>query len=562
MLTGYSCVRVSSRRAHRLCAGALTAILLTAAQAQSAWVSTGTKALTLNNGSVIGAADAATPMHVAVALKLRNAAALETLIQRMSDPTDSLYGTSLTAAQFAATYSPTAAQAQAVEQYLSSNGFTSIQVDANRLFVTADGTARNVETAFNTAITSYTLNGATVFANSADAQVPSSLSGTVLSVLGLNSIAAMRPFLVKATGTPTVPDLNRSVYGPQDFQKAYDIGRTATGSNTSIAIFAEGDLTQVVKDLRQFETLYKLPQVPVTVNLSGIASTDTSGADEWDLDSQSSTGIAGSVKHLYFYVATSLTDSDIAISFNRFVANPVVKAGSASFGECEAFAYLDGSMLADDEVFAEAAAQGQTVFSSTGDVGAFCPVVGANGVPDSGLPMQSYPAASPYVVAVGGTTLFTNTDGSYNNEVAWYAGGGGVSLLETAPFWQSGVVPGAAAGKGMPDIAMDADPNISGANIIVGGSPLVVGGTSLSSPLSLGSWARIESTHGNKLGFASPLFYKLAQGLNTSTPAPPSVVGFHDIIAGTNGAYAATPGWDYTTGIGSFDISAANALLK
>ncbi len=562
MFTRYSCVCFSSRRTHRLCAGAFSAILLTAVHAQSAWVSTATKALTLNNASVIGAADAALPMHVAVALKLQNAGALATLIQRMSNPTDSLYGTSLTAGQFAATYSPSAAQAQAVEEYLSSNGFTNIEVEANRLFVTADGTARSVETAFNTAITSYTLNGATVFANSADAQVPASLSGIVLSVLGLNNIAPMRPFLVKATGTPTVPDLSRNTYGPQDFQKAYDAGSTATGSRTSIAIFAEGDVSQVVKDLRQFETLYKLPQVPVTVNLTGIASTDTSGADEWDLDSQSSTGIAGSVQHLYFYVSPSLTDSDLAISFNRFVASPVAKAASASFGECEVFAYLDGSMLADDEVFAEAAAQGQTVFSSTGDVGAFCPVEGTNGVPDSGLPMQSYPAASPYVVAVGGTSLFTNTDGSYNTEVAWYAGGGGVSLLETSPFWQSGVVPGATAGKGLPDVAMDADPNVSGANIIVGGAPLVVGGTSLSSPLSLGSWARMESAHSNKLGFAAPLFYHLAQGVNTSAPAAPSVVGFHDIIVGTNGAYVATPGWDYTTGLGSFDISAVNALLR
>jgi len=178
------------------------------------------------------------------------------------------------------------------------------------------------------------------------------------------------------------------------------------------------------------------------------------------------------------------------------------------------------------------------------------------------LPMQSYPAASPYVVAVGGTSLFTNTDGSYNTEVAWYAGGGGISLLENSPFWQGAVVPGATAGKGLPDIAMDADPNVSGANIFVGGSEEVVGGTSLSSPLSLGSWARIESAHDNKLGFAAPLFYNLAKGVDTSTVAPPSVIGFHDIIVGSNGAYAATPGWDYTTGLGSFDISAVNKLLK
>jgi len=256
-----------------------------------------------------------------------------------------------------------------------------------------------------------------------------------------------------------------------------------------------------------------------------------------------------------------MTDSDLAISFNRFAAQKLARAGNASFGECEILAYLDGSMLADDEVFAEAAAQGQTVFSSTGDVGADCPVQGTNGVPDSGLPMQSYPAASPYVVAVGGTTLLTHTDGTYDTEIAWYSGGGGISLFEYSMFWQSGIVPSYAAGdKGLPDMAMDADPN-TGANIIVGGSAEVVGGTSLSSPLSMGVWARLESAHHNKLGFASPLLYKLASPANTSTPALPSVTGFNDIIVGTNAGYAATPGWDYTTGMGSFDITQVNDLL-
>jgi len=347
------------------------------------------------------------------------------------------------------------------------------------------------------------------------------------------------------------------------FRRPTNAAGSATGGLTSIAVFAEGNLNGVISDLRKFEALYKLPQVGLTVIKTGIASPDTSGADEWDLDSQTSTGIAGTVQHLYFYDATSLTDSDLAIAFNRFAAQRYALAGNASFGECEVFAWADGSMLADDEVFAEAALQGQTVFSSTGDVGASCPVEGTNGVPDSGPVMTSYPASSPYVVAVGGTDLLTNTDGTWNSEVAWNAGGGGISALEYSLWWQSGIVPSNAAGdKGLPDVAMCADPNVCGASIIVGGSQLIVGGTSLSSPLSMGAWARIESSHRNKLGFAAPLLYQLARGVNTSSPAAPSVIGFHDIIVGTNGGYVATPGWDYTTGLGSFDIEAINKLLK
>jgi len=78
----------------------------------------------------------------------------------------------------------------------------------------------------------------------------------------------------------------------------------------------------------------------------------------------------------------------------------------------------------------------------------------------------------------------------------------------------------------------------------------------------MGVWARLESAHHNKLGFASPLLYKFASPANTTTPALPSVTGFNDVIVGSNAGYVATSGWDYTTGLGTFDISAINALLK
>lgn len=548
-----------------LSTGVVLSFLLVTAQAQN-WSATATKALPLANASVLGPMDPNAAVHVAVALQMRNASQLNTLIQRENTPGDPLYETAITPAQFTSSYGPTSAQVQAVESYLTSQGFQNVQAEDNNLFVSADGTVQQAQTAFNTALTQFVLNGQTVYANTLAAQVPASLSGTVLSVLGLNNIAAMHTGLT-TKGSPStsanLPDVNRTEYGPADFQAAYDAGKTPAGTLTSIAVFAEGNLSGVVSDLRAFEKLYKLSQVPVTIVPTGIASSDTSGADEWDLDSQSSTGIAGGVQHLYFYDATTLTDSDLAIAFNRFASQNVARAGNASFGECEILPYLDGSMLADDQVFAEAAAQGQTVFSSTGDVGAACPVEGTNGVPDSGPIMVSYPASSPYVVAVGGTDLLTNTDGTWNNEIAWYAGGGGISQFEYSMYWQSGIVPSNTAGdRGLPDVAMCADPNVCGANIVVGGAQEVVGGTSLSSPLSMGSWARIESAHKNKLGFAAPLFYAMAAGINTSAPALPSVIGFHDIIVGSNAGYVATPGWDYTTGLGSFDIAAINALIK
>jgi pseudomonalisin len=527
------------------------------AQAGTTWVATATQGLSLVNATSLGALPDTTPLHIVVALKVSNMTALNQYIQSINDPSSAEYGAALTPDQFVASYAPSAAAVSSVESYLTSQGFTNIQAEANDLFVTADGTAAQASTAFNTQLGQFTQFGQTVYANTTAAEVPSSLGDTVLAVLGLNDAGRFKA----GPALPSTPQYLVS-YGPRDFWKAYDATKAPTGAKTAIAIFAEGDLSGVVKDLRTEEAAYSLPQVPYSIVQVGLASPDTSGADEWDLDTQYSTGMADTVAHLYIYDTTSLTDSDIALEFSRFASQDVAKAGSASFGECETFPYLDGSMLADDEVFAEAAAQGQTVFASSGDTGGACAVAPTNGVPSSGAPNVEYPAASPYVVGVGGTTLLTNSDGTYDNEIAWNAGGGGTSIWEISPYWQSGFVPGSTAGKGVPDIAMDADPE-SGANVYVNGSPLVVGGTSLSSPLSLGVWARLESGHGNKLGNAGPALYHLYAKYPTPQTAqvPTSATGFHDIIAGTNGTWVATPGWDYTTGLGTFDVAVMNGLI-
>jgi subtilase family serine protease len=326
----------------------------------------------------------------------------------------------------------------------------------------------------------------------------------------------------------------------------------------TMAVIAEGDLTQTVEDLRTAEAEQGLPQVPVSIVHAGPTGSDTSGTDEWDLDTQSSTGVAPNAEALTIYAATSLTNSDLARAINRFASDGTATAGSASLGECDILPFLDGSMVVDDMALAEAAAQGQTFFASTGDTGSACAVLPTNGVPLSGLPDTEYPASSPYVVGVGGTTLLASSAGAYQSEIAWNAGGGGASPVENSGSWQSAVVPTAAANvRGVPDVAFDADPD-TGALIYVNGATEQIGGTSLSSPLAMGLWTRIQADHGGHLGFAAPKLY----ALYPSTPlTPPSGTAFHDVLVGANGTYAATPGWDYTTGLGSWDVAALSSAL-
>ncbi|HEY0784228.1 MAG TPA: S53 family peptidase, partial [Acidobacteriaceae bacterium] len=411
--------------------------------------------------------------------------------------------------------------------------------------ITAAGTASTVGAAFNTGFEEFSQFGKDVFGNTRTAQVPSALGGIVSAVLGLNNIGQMRSTLQ----LPSAPQYAVS-YTPAQFQTIYYATGEPAATNATIAIMAEGNLTGVVNDLRLAEKGFGLPQVPVTIVPVGVASSDTSGADEWDMDTQYSSGIAQNLKMLYLYDTTSLSDSDLALEFSRWATDNKAKAASASLGECEFFPYIDGSMLVDDMIFLEAASQGQTFFASAGDTGSFCPAgpAGANGVP-VGAPFVNYPASSPYVVGVGGTTLLTNANGTYDQEVAWYAGGGGMSQFESSPAWQSSQVKllATTGDKGVPDLAYDADPE-SGALVYVNGVPEGVGGTSLSSPLALGTWARAVSVN-PKLGFASPRLYGLYNGSGTGPMYPRN--GFHDITLGANGLYAAAPGYDLTTGLGT-----------
>jgi pseudomonalisin len=560
---------MSSRRISRRLAAAATATLvampvsvLAAHSADAAttpatpgWSVTATKALNLAHATSLGAASGSTPLRLTVGLTPRDRAGLDSLIRAQATPGNASYGQYLTPAEFTSRFAATSATAQAVSSYLSGAGMKDVTVSSNRLQVTADATVAQAQSAFHTSISRFTQAGKTVLANTAAAQVPSSLAGKVSGVLGLSTlgVSASAPSLPKLTG-----------FYPDEFNKVYDATSTTPGTGTTLAVIAEGDVTQTVKDLRTFEAKRKLPQVPVQLVYTGVKSPDTAGVDEWDLDTQTSTGIASSAKKLYIYVTTSLSDADLARSVNAFASQNVARSGSASLGECDVLPYLDGSMVVDDVALAEAAVQGQTFFASSGDTGSACAVAATNGVPGAGLPDTEYPASSPYAVGVGGTTLAATDADAYTAEITWNAGGGGISPVENGGYWQNNVVPtSAAALRGVPDVAFDADPN-TGALITVDGADEQIGGTSLASPLALGLWTRLQSSHANKLGFAPPKLYAIYSKAQTNAPLPPTTVpaSFHDIVLGSNGAYPATPGYDYTTGLGSWDVAKLSAAIK
>jgi pseudomonalisin len=333
--------------------------------------------------------------------------------------------------------------------------------------------------------------------------------------------------------------------------------------------------------------------------VQGSCGSDTSGDGEWQIDTQASAGMAPGNAGETLYFARSILDGDLNNSFVAWAHDPKgPKLASASLGECEAspangvftgplgatdgntssgpaalVAFGNGEQAAIDPVLRTAVLTGKTLFASTGDTGSSCPllylpVIGAgNGVLNQGLPEQNYPAVSDSAVAVGGTVLYTNDNGSGAGstykpgkpatraaEYAWTFGGGGASLYTPAPSWQTtvaGIVQPCVTSptsvcRAVPDVAAQSgDVLTNGYSVVGSGGFTSGGGTSLSSPLWMGMWARVQGAAGRNLGFAAPLLYRAA-----STPAG-YAASFTDVTLGGNGLHVASPGWDYTTGLGT-----------
>jgi pseudomonalisin len=409
------------------------------------------------------------------------------------------------------------------------------------MLVTVRGPAAALGSALGTSFESFrAAGGSSYVSTTGTARLPAALAGDVTAITGLSSLARAQVDLVHRSAGEETPGLSfPASYGPQELWSLYDAPSGQTGAGQQVSIIAEGDLSAPRADLVTFEKKFGLPTVTWNQIDIGSPSSDTEGDDEWDLDTQYSTGFAPGVSQVNVYDAPSLEDADILAAVDRWVSDDATPQASFSAGECELLANLSGFTESLDAVLAEAQAQGQTLFTSSGDTGSQCPaLVAENGLP-LGLPGVNYPASSPAAIGVGGTTVIAK-----GQEIGWYAGGGGSSVIESTPAFQQNAG-GSFLGlkRGVPDVALDADPN-SGYDVIVGGSEETVGGTSAGAPSWQGIWARVQAAHGGTLGFAGPVLYGAPEA------------AFHDIVLGDNTLFPDTPGWDYVTGRGTPDIAA------
>ena len=513
-------------------AGSIGATPAGSAVSSNAFVALNQHATTLRQGDVVsGPLSTAQPMHIEVALKMRNPTELHNFIATAKNSTLSMVQHRMSVSQFVASYAPTAQQANQVAAWLKAAGFTNVQIAPNRLMISADGRADTAQAAFKTTFSQVrTHDGRAAFMHNGDVQIPASLQDSVLSVIGLQNVHQPHTFAKRVQSGYTTQAVTG--HNPTEFSAIYGGSSLPTAAGVTVGIVTQGKITQTITDLNSFTSQNGLPTVTTqTVNTNGTSS-DTSGIDEWNLDSQDIVGMAGGqVGKIIFYNIPTLSNANLTADFNTIVSANATKIINVSLGECETDAQQDGSAAADDQIFQQAVAQGQTFSVSTGDSG-------ADECGDGGT-TPSDPASSPYVVAVGGTTLNASTT-TWSSETVWVDGGGSVSKFEPKPSWQAGVLSGNF--RGLPDVSFDGDPN-SGAKIIVNGASEQVGGTSLSSPLFVGSWARLLA--GNpSLTFAAPYLYQ------TLTAAD-----YHDVTSGNNGGETASVGWDLASGFGSFKLN-------
>ncbi len=525
------------------------------AQASEAWVATSTKAHDPRAAVHVAPLKAGDQVNIVVSLKLRNKADLDALTAKLMAGAPGVHP--LSSAEFMARHAPTAAQAQSVVDYLRGQGFSNIEVATNNLLVSATGGAGVIKTAFQAELHEYNVNGRRAYANVTDAMVPQHLASTVLGVVGLQNVHLMHTNAQRLSATPNAvtPQAVAGISIP-NFPAIYGASSLPSATTGTIGIITSGTVTQTITDLKSFASSAGYPVPNVTTTVVGTAGSSTSGTDEWNMDSQSSLAAAGgSISHMILYNVNDLSDASLSLGYNKAVTDNLARAINVSLGGCESD---EGSVEAsEDQIFQSAVAQGQMFSVSSGDSGAYeCGATAGKA--------QSYPAVSPYVMAVGGTTLSTTGGNTWSSETVWSCtsasscqqsssggAGGGPSLTENAPSWQTAAgVLGTSTKRGVPDISFDASPN-SGALVLINGSNVQIGGTSLAAPLWAGFWTRIQAAHGNTLPFPAQTIYQGAA-------ANPS--WFHDVTSGNQG-YAAATGWDYASGYGSVQIANFSAAF-
>lgn len=476
-----------------------------------------------------------------------------TLVLRRKNPLPDNAGT-ITKRALRATYGADKQDADAVTEAVTAAGAKVIMTDLGSRRMRVSGPVAVLCALFGTELClmrdETTAAAPTFRARTGSLTLPAAMRERVTAVLGLDDRPQARAHF------EAVPAINASVtYTPVQLSTIYKFPPGTDGTGRTVAIlelgggFTRSDLKKYFSSLG-----LKVPSVKAVGVDGGKNAPDNepNGADgEVMLDIEVVGAMANGASIVVYFAPN--TDAGFLDALAAAAhASPTPDAISISWGAPED-AWTEQAVRAFDDMMADAGALGITVTAAAGDNGS------SDGMYDKQEHVD-FPASSPYALACGGTSLVADIKtGEVRSETVWNNGpgrgatGGGVSRIFDRPAWQDKVASG-ITGRGVPDVAGNADPQ-TGYQVLVDGVPMVIGGTSAVSPLWAALVARLNQATGTRMGHAQPRLYHQAEEA-AATP------GFRDITEGDNGAFKASTGWDACTGLGVADGTALLGHLK
>lgn len=483
-------------------------------------------------------------MKISMSLHLRNEQELDRFLEDLYQPGSKDFHKYLSTADFVKRFGPSQNDVLKVTDFLTAQGFQNISVDENRLLVHAQGKISQVNTAFHTEIHEYASDkGEGFLAPAYELQVPSDLP--IQAVHGLETLSRWHTHLKEGL-SPSAATPNG--FNPRDIRNAYVVPTDLDGTGQILGLFQLDGFTD--SDIKAYARYFSLNNTPLkTILVDGFSGKAGNNSAEVTLDIELMMALAPSATQIMVYEGPNTSQGVLAV-YNKIASDNLAKSVSSSWGLPEA---SSGRAFIESEhaIFKQMAAQGQSMYSASGDFGAY---------DDKATLSVDDPSSQPFVVGVGGTRLSVNTDGSYLRETTWgggsqpgsSGGGGGISALWLMPNWQKGVVSAASKGsttmRNVPDVSLNSDP-ATGYSIYYRGGWVVYGGTSCAAPLWAAYTGLVNQERAKRglasLGFPNPLFYQIGQGPNYKSD-------FHDIAdKSTNLFYPAVQGYDDATGWGT-----------
>jgi subtilase family serine protease len=603
-----------------LCAIAIAALVLTTAPASAAFhsrVRVGHVPELPARARVVGTVVPSATFRLTIALKPRDPAALATYARSVATPGASVYRSYLTTRQFARRFGASPATIGFVRASLRRQGLRPGPVSVDSLSIPVVARTSVIERAFSLSFLRLALPGRqTAITTSAAPSFDSRVAGSIQAVLGLGSVSKPRPLLRRTDHTQARSALARTdivTGGPQPCtdavmaapgQQAYTTDQIAAAYGVS-GLYRAGDLGAGVTvaiyelesddpiDIAAYQSCYGTHAAVSYVHVDGGAGGGP-GSGEAALDIENVIGIAPAARVLVYQGPDSATGSGAYDTYSAIVDQNRAQVATTSWGQCEA-AMDRSAAQAENALFEQAAVQGQTIVAAGGDDGSE-DCTGDGGVPDTSLQVED-PAGQPFVTGVGGTRLVLsparsesvwNDGGSLAGSLTGPgAGGGGISSFWAMPPDQSGaaatlhVVQASSSGapcgnagglcREVPDVAADADP-ATGYLMFWNGTGSVetepqgwqgIGGTSGAAPTWAAIIALADAGAGcstSAIGFANPALYHAA-GVAYGADFNDVVSGENDFTGTGGGRYAAEPGYDMASGLGTPNAAALATTL-